>query len=153
MQFPFIESGSKCLSTVCNCCMCLHLLHDTSVCFSLQDLNKVAFRFKDKERPRGYTSKVAGLLHVRPLSICKGCFQGDAVRLIVSAPAVVIRPHWCFCWLCIQSTENLQRHSQKLGCMYRSSRSFTASLVELTPNIHSLKFSGFHRSIKLLIGN
>lgn len=32
-------------------------------CF-LQDLNTVAFRFKDKERPRGYTSKVAGLLHV-----------------------------------------------------------------------------------------
>lgn len=31
---------------------------------SLQDLNNVAFRFKDKERPRGYTSKVAGLLHV-----------------------------------------------------------------------------------------
>lgn len=24
----------------------------------------MAFRFKDKERPRGYTSKVAGLLHV-----------------------------------------------------------------------------------------
>uniref|UniRef100_A0A8P4GJV8 Insulin-degrading enzyme n=1 Tax=Dicentrarchus labrax TaxID=13489 RepID=A0A8P4GJV8_DICLA len=31
------------------------------------DLNKVAFRFKDKERPRGYTSKVAGLLHYYPL--------------------------------------------------------------------------------------
>uniref|UniRef100_A0A8C1QB43 Insulin-degrading enzyme n=1 Tax=Cyprinus carpio TaxID=7962 RepID=A0A8C1QB43_CYPCA len=29
-----------------------------------KDLNTVAFRFKDKERPRGYTSKVAGLLHV-----------------------------------------------------------------------------------------
>ncbi|XP_051946151.1 insulin-degrading enzyme-like isoform X2 [Xyrauchen texanus] len=32
-----------------------------------KDLNKVAFRFKDKERPRGYTSKVAGLLHDYPL--------------------------------------------------------------------------------------
>uniref|UniRef100_A0A672HCK9 Insulin-degrading enzyme n=1 Tax=Salarias fasciatus TaxID=181472 RepID=A0A672HCK9_SALFA len=32
-----------------------------------KDLNKVAFRFKDKERPRGYTSKVAGLLHYYPL--------------------------------------------------------------------------------------
>ncbi|XP_056616513.1 insulin-degrading enzyme isoform X2 [Triplophysa dalaica] len=32
-----------------------------------KDLNTVAFRFKDKERPRGYTSKVAGLLHYYPL--------------------------------------------------------------------------------------
>lgn len=32
--------------------------------FSFQDLNAVAFRFKDKERPRGYTSKIAGILHV-----------------------------------------------------------------------------------------
>uniref|UniRef100_A0A8C5MX61 Insulin-degrading enzyme n=1 Tax=Leptobrachium leishanense TaxID=445787 RepID=A0A8C5MX61_9ANUR len=32
-----------------------------------KDLNSVAFRFKDKERPRGYTSKVAGLLHYYPL--------------------------------------------------------------------------------------
>ncbi|XP_068182629.1 insulin-degrading enzyme isoform X2 [Antennarius striatus] len=32
-----------------------------------KDLNKVAFRFKDKERPRGYTSKVSGLLHYYPL--------------------------------------------------------------------------------------
>ncbi|XP_029031759.1 insulin-degrading enzyme isoform X2 [Betta splendens] len=32
-----------------------------------KDLNKVAFRFKDKERPRGYTSKVAGLLHYYPI--------------------------------------------------------------------------------------
>ncbi|XP_049457335.1 insulin-degrading enzyme isoform X1 [Epinephelus fuscoguttatus] len=32
-----------------------------------KDLNKVAFRFKDKERPRGYTSKVAGLVHYYPL--------------------------------------------------------------------------------------
>ncbi|XP_039527694.1 insulin-degrading enzyme isoform X2 [Pimephales promelas] len=32
-----------------------------------KDLNNVAFRFKDKERPRGYTSKVAGLLHYYPL--------------------------------------------------------------------------------------
>lgn len=39
----------------------------------------MAFRFKDKERPRGYTSKVAGLLHVRPIYVCKGCFQGDAL--------------------------------------------------------------------------
>ncbi|XP_077468560.1 insulin-degrading enzyme isoform X3 [Stigmatopora argus] len=33
-----------------------------------KDLNKVAFRFKDKERPRGYTSKVTGLLHYFPLN-------------------------------------------------------------------------------------
>ncbi|XP_075072253.1 insulin-degrading enzyme isoform X1 [Mixophyes fleayi] len=32
-----------------------------------KDLNAVAFRFKDKEHPRGYTSKVAGLLHYYPL--------------------------------------------------------------------------------------
>ncbi|KAJ4948270.1 hypothetical protein JOQ06_019806 [Pogonophryne albipinna] len=32
-----------------------------------KDLNNVAFRFKDKERPRGYTSKVAGLVHYYPL--------------------------------------------------------------------------------------
>ncbi|XP_068423658.1 insulin-degrading enzyme isoform X4 [Clinocottus analis] len=32
-----------------------------------KDLNKVAFRFKDKERPRGYTSKVSGLVHYYPL--------------------------------------------------------------------------------------
>ncbi|XP_021171992.2 insulin-degrading enzyme isoform X2 [Fundulus heteroclitus] len=32
-----------------------------------KDLSRVAFRFKDKERPRGYTSKVAGLLHYYPL--------------------------------------------------------------------------------------
>ena len=30
----------------------------------------MAFRFKDKERPRGYTSKVAGLLHVRLPRLC-----------------------------------------------------------------------------------
>ncbi|XP_066457093.1 insulin-degrading enzyme isoform X2 [Eleutherodactylus coqui] len=32
-----------------------------------KDLNAVAFRFKDKERPRGYTSKLAGLQHYYPL--------------------------------------------------------------------------------------
>ncbi|XP_043912628.1 insulin-degrading enzyme isoform X1 [Protopterus annectens] len=32
-----------------------------------KDLNAMAFRFKDKERPRGYTSKLAGLLHYYPL--------------------------------------------------------------------------------------
>ncbi|KAM9326665.1 insulin-degrading enzyme [Gastrophryne carolinensis] len=32
-----------------------------------KDLNAVAFRFKDKERPRGYTSKLAGLLHYYPI--------------------------------------------------------------------------------------
>ncbi|KAG8551692.1 hypothetical protein GDO81_004220 [Engystomops pustulosus] len=32
-----------------------------------KDLNAVGFRFKDKERPRGYTSKVSGLLHYYPL--------------------------------------------------------------------------------------
>uniref|UniRef100_A0A7M4FBZ3 Insulin degrading enzyme n=1 Tax=Crocodylus porosus TaxID=8502 RepID=A0A7M4FBZ3_CROPO len=31
------------------------------------DLNAVAFRFKDKERPRGYTSKLAGMLHYYPI--------------------------------------------------------------------------------------
>lgn len=50
----------------------------------------MAFRFKDKERPRGYTSKVAGLLHVGPLSACKGCFQGDTMQLIASVLTVVI---------------------------------------------------------------
>ncbi|KAM7330151.1 hypothetical protein ACRRTK_011764 [Alexandromys fortis] len=34
----------------------------------LRDLNAVAFRFKDKERPRGYTSKIAGKLHYYPLN-------------------------------------------------------------------------------------
>ncbi|XP_028738725.1 insulin-degrading enzyme isoform X2 [Peromyscus leucopus] len=33
-----------------------------------KDLNAVAFRFKDKERPRGYTSKLAGKLHYYPLN-------------------------------------------------------------------------------------
>ncbi|MCV4594066.1 hypothetical protein OFC51_34015, partial [Escherichia coli] len=33
-----------------------------------KDLNAVAFRFKDKERPRGYTSKIAGKLHYYPLN-------------------------------------------------------------------------------------
>uniref|UniRef100_A0AAX7VC14 Insulin-degrading enzyme n=1 Tax=Astatotilapia calliptera TaxID=8154 RepID=A0AAX7VC14_ASTCA len=32
-----------------------------------KDLKKVAFRFKDKERPRDYTSKIAGLLQHYPL--------------------------------------------------------------------------------------
>ncbi|XP_073452147.1 insulin-degrading enzyme isoform X1 [Aquarana catesbeiana] len=32
-----------------------------------KDLNAVAFRFKDKEPPRGYTSKLAGLLHYYPI--------------------------------------------------------------------------------------
>ncbi|XP_019411060.1 PREDICTED: insulin-degrading enzyme [Crocodylus porosus] len=32
-----------------------------------RDLNAVAFRFKDKERPRGYTSKLAGMLHYYPI--------------------------------------------------------------------------------------
>ncbi|KAJ6668915.1 hypothetical protein lerEdw1_007724 [Lerista edwardsae] len=32
-----------------------------------KDLNAVAFRFKDKERPRGYTSKLAGMLHYYPI--------------------------------------------------------------------------------------
>lgn len=50
----------------------------------------MAFRFKDKERPRGYTSKVAGLLHVRPASDSAACFQGDALGLVISVPAVRI---------------------------------------------------------------
>ncbi|XP_041865501.1 insulin-degrading enzyme-like [Melanotaenia boesemani] len=32
-----------------------------------KDLRKIAFRFKDKERPRGYTSSVAGQIHYYPL--------------------------------------------------------------------------------------
>ncbi|XP_042192680.1 insulin-degrading enzyme isoform X1 [Callorhinchus milii] len=32
-----------------------------------KDLNAMAFRFKDKERPRGYTSKLAGSLHYYPI--------------------------------------------------------------------------------------
>uniref|UniRef100_A0A8C5F1R5 Insulin degrading enzyme n=1 Tax=Gopherus evgoodei TaxID=1825980 RepID=A0A8C5F1R5_9SAUR len=32
-----------------------------------KDLNAVAFRFKDKERPRGYTSKLGGILHYYPI--------------------------------------------------------------------------------------
>uniref|UniRef100_A0A493TB31 Insulin-degrading enzyme n=1 Tax=Anas platyrhynchos platyrhynchos TaxID=8840 RepID=A0A493TB31_ANAPP len=32
-----------------------------------KDLNAVAFRFKDKERPRGYTSKLGGMLHYYPI--------------------------------------------------------------------------------------
>lgn len=51
----------------------------------------MAFRFKDKERPRGYTSKVAGLLHVRLASDFTACFQGDALCLSVPLPAVVIK--------------------------------------------------------------
>lgn len=42
----------------------------------------MAFRFKDKERPRGYTSKVASLLHVRPICAREGRFQGDAVSRV-----------------------------------------------------------------------
>uniref|UniRef100_A0A8C4YMS4 Insulin-degrading enzyme n=1 Tax=Gopherus evgoodei TaxID=1825980 RepID=A0A8C4YMS4_9SAUR len=32
-----------------------------------KDLNAVAFRFKDKEEPRGYTSKLGGILHYYPI--------------------------------------------------------------------------------------
>lgn len=43
----------------------VNLVASTSPVFvSGQDMKKVAFRFSDKERPRDYTSKVAGLLHV-----------------------------------------------------------------------------------------
>lgn len=66
----------------------------------------MAFRFKDKERPRGYTSKVAGLLHVRPIYVCKGCFQGDALW-----------QHACVALLIIGVPGYLQRHGQKRGCM------------------------------------
>ena len=38
----------------------------------------MAFRFKDKERPRGYTSKVAGLLHVGSLVTTR--YHGHAAR-------------------------------------------------------------------------
>lgn len=62
----------------------------------------MAFRFKDKERPRGYTSKVAGLLHVRTVYVCKGCFQGDALW-----------QHACFALLIIGVPGYLQRHGQK----------------------------------------
>uniref|UniRef100_A0A673G1F0 Insulin-degrading enzyme n=1 Tax=Sinocyclocheilus rhinocerous TaxID=307959 RepID=A0A673G1F0_9TELE len=43
-----------------------------------KDLNTVAFRFKDKERPRGYTSKVAGLL---PLAVFV-CTKHQVVKLV-----------------------------------------------------------------------
>uniref|UniRef100_A0A8C1J616 Insulin-degrading enzyme n=1 Tax=Cyprinus carpio TaxID=7962 RepID=A0A8C1J616_CYPCA len=41
-----------------------------------KDLNTVAFRFKDKERPRGYTSKVAGLL----VAVVSKSFEGQTDR-------------------------------------------------------------------------
>ncbi|XP_016382081.1 insulin-degrading enzyme [Sinocyclocheilus rhinocerous] len=46
-----------------------------------KDLNTVAFRFKDKERPRGYTSKVAGLLRVAPrVAVVSKSFEGQTDR-------------------------------------------------------------------------
>lgn len=54
-------------------------------CFCLQDLSKVAFRFKDKERPRGYTSKVAGLLHVGTFHLSEtfcSCHQASPWSLV-----------------------------------------------------------------------
>lgn len=50
----------------------LQLLYHQPFCLSLQDLKKVAFRFKDKERPRDYTSKIAGLLQVGPTANLSG---------------------------------------------------------------------------------
>ncbi|KAB0398310.1 hypothetical protein E2I00_001538 [Balaenoptera physalus] len=51
----------------------------------LKDLNAVAFRFKDKERPRGYTSKIAGILHVffpsvSRVAIVSKSFEGKTDR-------------------------------------------------------------------------
>lgn len=77
---------------------CLCILSRSKTFFmvlSVQDLNKVAFRFKDKERPRGYTSKVAGLLHVRPAPDSAACFQGDALGLVISVPACQNQARCC----------------------------------------------------------
>ncbi|RXN10476.1 insulin-degrading enzyme [Labeo rohita] len=54
-----------------------------------KDLNTVAFRFKDKERPRGYTSKVAGLLHYYPLEAVLAAeylleeFRPDLIEMVL----------------------------------------------------------------------
>ncbi|XP_024120451.1 insulin-degrading enzyme [Oryzias melastigma] len=46
-----------------------------------KDMKKVAFRFSDKERPRDYTSKVAGLLHYYPIEeVLSGKFIMDQFR-------------------------------------------------------------------------
>ena len=43
----------------------LSVLGYNNNCLSvLQDLNKMQFHFKDKEKPRGYTCSLAALLHV-----------------------------------------------------------------------------------------
>ncbi|XP_042643938.1 insulin-degrading enzyme-like [Tyto alba] len=46
-----------------------------------KDLNAVAFRFKDKKRPRGYTSKLGGMLHAVVVFSCPSSYcrepQGD----------------------------------------------------------------------------
>ncbi|KAM4669164.1 insulin-degrading enzyme isoform 1-T12 [Amazona ochrocephala] len=46
-----------------------------------KDLNAVAFRFKDKERPRGYTSKLGGMLHVFAKVPCTPGAEGVNIML------------------------------------------------------------------------
>ncbi|XP_068597613.1 insulin-degrading enzyme [Brachionichthys hirsutus] len=54
-----------------------------------KDLNKVAFRFMDKETPCGYTSKVSGLLHYYPLEevLAAEClledFRPDLIEMVL----------------------------------------------------------------------
>ncbi|XP_063818112.1 insulin-degrading enzyme isoform X1 [Pseudophryne corroboree] len=54
-----------------------------------KDLNAVSFRFKDKEHPRGYTSKIAGLLHYYPLEEVLSAeylleeFRPDLIKMVL----------------------------------------------------------------------
>ncbi|XP_078079642.1 insulin-degrading enzyme isoform X1 [Mustelus asterias] len=54
-----------------------------------KDLNAMAFRFKDKERPRGYTSRLAGLLHYYPIHEVLAAeylleeFRADLIQMVL----------------------------------------------------------------------
>uniref|UniRef100_UPI00398EDA0B insulin-degrading enzyme isoform X1 n=2 Tax=Pristiophorus japonicus TaxID=55135 RepID=UPI00398EDA0B len=54
-----------------------------------KDLNAMAFRFKDKERPRGYTSKLAGSLHYYPIEEVLAAeylleeFRADLIQMVL----------------------------------------------------------------------
>ncbi|XP_072413834.1 insulin-degrading enzyme isoform X1 [Chiloscyllium punctatum] len=54
-----------------------------------KDLNAMAFRFKDKERPRGYTSKLAGSLHYYPIHEVLAAeylleeFRADLIQMVL----------------------------------------------------------------------
>ncbi|XP_059803576.1 insulin-degrading enzyme isoform X1 [Hypanus sabinus] len=54
-----------------------------------KDLNAMAFRFKDKERPRGYTSKLAGSLHYYPIEEVLAAeylleeFRADLIEMVL----------------------------------------------------------------------